>query len=190
MVSFDALVLAGGRGRRLGMVDKAEVSVGGVRLLDRALSAVAGAQRIIVVGPRRPAPASVLWTREQPPGGGPVAGLEAGLKLVRARVVVVLAVDLINADRSRVERLLNALGGADGAAYRDGKGRLQPLFACYRSAALRRALERVEVHGAAVMAAIAGLTLATLVDDDACADLDLWPSDPTASPPAQRGDQP
>lgn len=177
MVSFDALVLAGGRGRRLGGADKAQVVVGGVRLLDRVLAAAAGAQRIVVVGPPRPVPAPVLWTREEPPWGGPAAGLAAGLELVQAPVVVVLAVDLVNADRPRVERLLEILGDADGAAYRDAAGRLQPLFAAYRTAALARALRSVDVHGAAVATVIAGLALTTVVDDDACADLDTWPGE-------------
>jgi len=44
MTEFDAVVLAGGAGRRLGGVDKALVEVGGQDLLTRVLGAVAGAQ--------------------------------------------------------------------------------------------------------------------------------------------------
>jgi molybdopterin-guanine dinucleotide biosynthesis protein A len=175
MVSFDALVLAGGQGRRLGGVDKAELVVDGVRLLDRALAAGAGAERTIVVGPRRRAPNHVLWTREQPPGGGPAAGLAAGLALAGAPVVVVLAVDLVNADAVRVGRLLGALGEADGVAYRDAGGRLQPLFAAYRRDALVRALEGLDPAGAALTAVLAGLRLGSVLDDAACRDLDTWP---------------
>ena len=50
-ISFDAIVLAGGQGSRLGGVDKAELKVGGVRLLDRALTACRGASTTVVVGP-------------------------------------------------------------------------------------------------------------------------------------------
>src|SRR3712207_8857614 len=43
------------------------------------LAAVADAAQRIVVGPPQPAPADVLVVREEPPGGGPVAALRAGL---------------------------------------------------------------------------------------------------------------
>ncbi|MGI8623834.1 MAG: NTP transferase domain-containing protein, partial [Solirubrobacteraceae bacterium] len=79
MPSFDAIVLAGGRGRRLGGVDKAALRVGDKTLLTRALDAVAGASRQIVVGPPRSLPDGVVGVSEEPLGGGPVAGLAAGL---------------------------------------------------------------------------------------------------------------
>ncbi|XVV06848.1 molybdenum cofactor guanylyltransferase [Actinosynnema sp. CA-248983] len=66
--TWDAVVLAGGRGSRLGGVDKAAVEVGGRTLLDHALDAVRGARRTVVVGPEKPVP-GVVWTREEPPGG-------------------------------------------------------------------------------------------------------------------------
>jgi molybdopterin-guanine dinucleotide biosynthesis protein A len=79
---MDAIVLAGGRGARLGGVDKADLVVGGQTLLERALAATAGANRTVVVGPRRPTSRPVTWAREHPPGGGPVAALAAGLEHV------------------------------------------------------------------------------------------------------------
>ncbi len=53
-----AVILAGGGGRRLGGVDKPELLVSGVRLLDRALAAVSdvAAHCIVVVGPHRDQP--------------------------------------------------------------------------------------------------------------------------------------
>ncbi|MGZ4513114.1 MAG: NTP transferase domain-containing protein, partial [Mycobacterium sp.] len=70
------------------------LTVTGVRLLDHVLDVVAGAGRAVVVGPSRETLREVRWAREQPPGGGPVARLAAGLPLVMAPVVAVLAVDL------------------------------------------------------------------------------------------------
>ncbi|MFZ2514092.1 MAG: NTP transferase domain-containing protein, partial [Candidatus Lutibacillus vidarii] len=43
MIRHDAIVLAGGRGSRLGGVDKGAVPVAGRALLDRVLDAVSGA---------------------------------------------------------------------------------------------------------------------------------------------------
>ena len=138
---FDAIVLAGGRGRRLGGADKALVEVGRRSLLARSLEAAGEAERVIVVGPRRPAPEHVLWTREEPPGGGPAAALGAGIRLVRAEVVVTLAVDLPLVDGDLVADLLSEVGEADGAIVTNGNGRDQPLAGAYRSGVLRRRLD-------------------------------------------------
>lgn len=91
---YDAIVLAGGEARRLGGADKPAVRVGGRTLLDRVLTACADAGRTVVVGPRRPTCRPVTWAREDPPGGGPLAALHAGLRLAERERVVVLAADL------------------------------------------------------------------------------------------------
>ena len=91
---YDALVLAGGDARRLGGVDKPALVVGDLTLLDRVLTACAGARRTVVVGPERPTCRPVTWCREDPPGGGPVPALRAGLEQVTAARVVLLAADL------------------------------------------------------------------------------------------------
>lgn len=76
-----AVILAGGRGERLGGVNKAEVMFGGERLIDRALRVGSGCDPILVaVGP----------TSYVPPGGrtvpdlqtdyaGPLAGVAAAV---------------------------------------------------------------------------------------------------------------
>jgi len=91
---YDALILAGGSGRRLGGVDKAAVVVGELSMLDRVLLACTGAAQRVVVGPSHPTSLPVAWTREDPPGRGPVPAAEAGLALVTADLVLLLAVDL------------------------------------------------------------------------------------------------
>uniref|UniRef100_UPI00165DB73E molybdenum cofactor guanylyltransferase n=1 Tax=Actinotalea sp. JY-7885 TaxID=2758576 RepID=UPI00165DB73E len=74
-MTFDAIVLAGGQGRRLGRVSKPDVVVAGRTLLDHALAATAGARRVVVVGPPELARPGVTVVREDPPSGGPVAGV-------------------------------------------------------------------------------------------------------------------
>ncbi len=134
----DAVVLAGGRGSRLGAPSKPDFVVGGRRLLDVALSAVASARRTVVVGPG-PVPRGVLLTREDPPYGGPVEAVAAGLAALdrHAPWTLLLACDLPGAEAG-VERLLAADPGpdVDGVCLRDGDGRLQWLLGCYRTDAL------------------------------------------------------
>ncbi|MCW2566643.1 MAG: molybdopterin-guanine dinucleotide biosynthesis protein MobA, partial [Mycobacterium sp.] len=51
MTGYTAVVLAGGRARRLGGIAKPAVDVGGRPMLARVLAAVADAGHVIVVGP-------------------------------------------------------------------------------------------------------------------------------------------
>ncbi|RJL36059.1 molybdenum cofactor guanylyltransferase [Bailinhaonella thermotolerans] len=92
--AYDAVVLAGGSARRLGGVDKPGLAVGGRTLLRRVVDAAGDAGRAIVVGPEREGLPGVLFTRERPPGGGPVPALRAGLDLCEADHVLLLAADL------------------------------------------------------------------------------------------------
>lgn len=140
--TYDAIILAGGAGRRLGGVDKALVVVGADRLLDRALDAVRDAAQVIVVGPPRPVEADVLFTLEDPPGSGPAAAIAHAVRFVTTDVVVVLAVDVPFA-AAAVPRLLAALSEHDAAMIVDAAGQRQPLLAAYRTRALQiRADER------------------------------------------------
>ncbi|MFE1857207.1 NTP transferase domain-containing protein [Streptomyces anandii] len=140
--AYDAVVLAGGAARRLGGADKPGLRVGGRALLDRVLAACADARTTVVVAGPRPTARPVRWAREEPPGGGPVAALDAGLRRTTAEDVVVLSADLPFLEPGTVRRLLGALraGRADGALLTDAEGRDQPLVAAYRAHALRREL--------------------------------------------------
>ncbi|TJZ50136.1 molybdenum cofactor guanylyltransferase [Streptomyces piniterrae] len=171
---YDAIVLAGGAARRLGGADKPALSVGGRPLLDRVLAACADAAVTVVVGPRRPSVRPVVRALEDPPGGGPLAALDAGLRHTTAPTVLVLSADLPFLTNATVRSLLEAAarpadgaasgGGSaplDGALLCDGQGRDQPLVAAYRAESLRRelALLRTE-HGT-----LAGLPLRALTSE-------------------------
>lgn len=118
-VAYDAVVLAGGSARRLGGADKPGVRVGGRALLDRVLAACADAADTVVVAEPRATARPVRWAREDPPGGGPLAALDAGLRHTTAPYVVVLSADLPFLDEKTVRRLLDALAGpADSAGPR------------------------------------------------------------------------
>lgn len=122
---------------RLGGVDKASIEFGGFTLLERALAASAAAAEVVVVGEQLLTSRPVTWAREDPPGGGPAAGLLAGLDAftVRPDLVWVLAVDMPRVTPRTVDRLVDALGdepGADAAMIVDADGERQMLAGVYR----------------------------------------------------------
>jgi molybdopterin-guanine dinucleotide biosynthesis protein A len=183
---FDAVVLAGGAARRLGGVDKPAVRVGGRALLDRVLDACRGAERTVVVGPPRDTCRPVVWAREEPRGGGPLAALDAGLRHTARPLLVVLAADLPFLTPEAVRRLLDVPPGADGVLPRDAEGRDQPLSAAYRAGPLRRELAALAAeHGGRLAGLPLRLLLPRLAPHRVAAgpdelDVDTWPDIATA----------
>ncbi len=136
-MQWDAIVLAGGRGSRLGGVDKASLEIDGATLLSRALAAVSGASLTIVVGEAEVPGAIVV--QEVPRFAGPAAAVGAGLAEVTAPYVLLAAVDQpFLADAITV--LLDAVAD-DGVIAVDGDGRHQNLMSLVHADALRRAVE-------------------------------------------------
>lgn len=179
--SYAGVVVAGGAAERLGGVDKPMLEVGGRTLLARSLAALSGADPVVVVGPRRPGVDGVVWTREQPPGAGPLAALAAGLAFVQQARVVVLAGDLRGVTAAVVDRLLEALDGPDdgdhadtpdGTVLVDADGRRQWLLGAWRTASLRAALP-ADPAGASVRRVLGGLVIVDVpARGDEAADVD------------------
>lgn len=160
----DGIVLAGGRGRRLGGASKADLDVSG-RLLDRVLGSLAAliGGRILVVAPEEVAlPRGVLRAMESPAGGGPLAGVGAGLEALSgsgaAPAVLITSVDSpgIGLFAPRLFEALRARPEADGAIARGGEPEAfdQYLQGVYRRGVLvdcltRLARKRLEAEGRA-----------------------------------------
>ncbi|MEO5711096.1 MAG: NTP transferase domain-containing protein [Nocardioidaceae bacterium] len=179
-----AVVLTGGTAARMGGIDKASIEIDGVTLLERSLAATMSALEVVVVGEPVPTSRPVTWTREDPAGGGPAAGLLAGLdRFLRAPdLVVVLAVDMPRLNAGTVARLtwaVEADPAVDGAVLVDGSGRRQTLAAVYRRTALAaaRPANPEDEHGLPVRRLVGDLRLVAVpaVGDEA-RDVDTWES--------------
>ncbi|MFF2632836.1 molybdenum cofactor guanylyltransferase [Microbacterium sp. NPDC058021] len=197
MSTLAAILLAGGRATRVDGAAKPLFDVGGRTLLRHAVeaAAAAGAWPVTIVGPEPHAdlhpevavaaasiPTAVTWTREQPPFGGPVAGIVAALESWDAAPewTLVLATDLPGA-QAAVARLVRDLvllpTDTDGLCLADARSRPQWLIGVYRTAALRRGAAALpdRGHGASVHELLDDLAIATVVAPEGeTADVDTW----------------
>lgn len=145
---LDVIIVAGGRGSRMGGVDKAAVRISGERLIDLLLDEVSlldALQQVAVVSSReitvRP---GVKKTAEEPPFSGPVSAIAAGVEELRAEAAERTAILAVDAPESAtlIPDLLDGLDDADAdvAVIREAGGRLQPLCAVWNTEALWEAL--------------------------------------------------
>ena len=144
-----AVVLAGGRSRRMGR-DKATLPLSGERLVDRAVRIARGAfdEVVVVRGhPERPAipGLDVPQVADEIPGQGALGGIHAGLVAIGAPAAVVIACDMPLLEGAFLTWIGEQLGDREVAVPRCAGG-LQPLCAAYH----RRCLPVIEaflVHG-------------------------------------------
>ena len=189
------IILAGGAGQRLGNLSKADLRIQGQRLLDLVVAAtvplVTG--RLVVVAPATVTVATgVGQTLENPPLGGPLAGIDAGLRWLEQAtqpgpddLVVVLAVDTPAAQRLLPDLVAAARRtDGDGAVVVGGEPApfVQHLQACYRFRALSQVIAAAgPPRGLGVRRVLRRLRLveipqpaAVCRDLDTTADLTYW----------------
>ena len=175
---FCGVVLAGGTAARMDGVDKASIELAGRTLLAYAVDAFLDADEVVVVGPagvRTERPVTTVF--EDPPRGGPVAGLLTGVDaLLRTPLLVgVLAVDMPRVTPATMRRLREAAAGRDGAFLVDADGRRQlaGVLDAARLHAVRPDLEGQ--HGMALHRLLAPLDLAEVAaTGDEAVDVDSW----------------
>lgn len=165
-VTLSVIVLCGGTSRRLEGVDKTRESLAGTTVMDHLLDALPSDWVVVCVGVERTTTRSVGWCRESPAGGGPVAGIAAGLDYLArldAEICVVIGGDMPFAAPAlpTLVGALNAKPGLDAVLASDPDGRPQPLLAAYRCEALRAAIPR-EPGGARLMAVVDALVTGTV----------------------------
>jgi molybdopterin-guanine dinucleotide biosynthesis protein A len=174
-VDYSAVILAGGTAARMDGVDKAGVEYAGRTLLEHALTALSDAVEVVVVGEEVPTTRPATFVREDPPHGGPAAGLLAGRDALAGRPhhLAVLAVDMPRVRADTFRRLLAAADGHDGAFLADASGR-PALAGILALEALDRARPD-DVFGLPVHRLLAQLDLAVIPAKGAEArDIDTW----------------
>lgn len=176
-LALGAVILAGGTAARLGGADKASIELAGRTLLAWALDAVIDAGEVVVLGDWVPTERPVTFTREDPAGGGPAAGLIAGLAAFSRppRRLAVLAVDMPFVTMRTFDRLRVGAEGRDGAALTDLSGRRQ-LAMVLDAERLRAVIPPYdEQHGLALHRLLAPLEVIEVPGrDQEFRDIDSW----------------
>ena len=179
---FSGVLLAGGTAARMDGIDKASIELGGRTLLEICLDAFLDADEVVVVGPRTvPTTRPVTFTREDPPLGGPVAGLLTGVDMLLRppRLIGVLAVDMPRVSARTFRRLREATEGHDGphdgAFLHDPTGRRQ-LCGVLAADALTRVRPDLEgQHGMSLRSLLSDLDLAEVgALGEEARDIDTW----------------
>lgn len=135
-----ALILAGGRATRLGGVDKRTLRVGGASIFERQCAVLAPLCADILVSTPGAAP-GYRTVADAVPGGGPLAGIAAGLAHATTPWLLVVAGDMPHLSAPVLGLLLGAAGdGVDAVGIRIG-GRPEPLLCLYRVAPVRPRVE-------------------------------------------------
>lgn len=180
-------ILAGGRGTRLGGVDKAFLYYRGEPLLQRVFGAAGAGFADRLVSHNDPLHAGralleaggiVFVGDKRAAGEGPLAGLHALLYAARGEWLLTLPVDLREPEPGVIEALL----GTEGAMVRDADG-MQPLVALWPRVSALCAVEDALVAGErAVQYVASALRLPTLDMGDARLGNLNTPADFDASP--------
>ena len=159
--TWSAIVLSGGTNKRFGS-DKSAALLHGVSLLDHVLSFIPKEIKRVIVGKD---------VFEEPPLGGPVAGIARGLQEIDTEFVAVAAVDMPYGS-ALFSQLLSSIK-SDAAMPIDADGFKQPLCGIYRRVALLSAIEKLgNPHGQS-MRALCELLAIDEVQVDARALIDI-----------------
>jgi molybdopterin-guanine dinucleotide biosynthesis protein A len=162
VLGVSAAILAGGRARRMGGADKASLTVGRARIIDRqldALSAVADDIRIVGHDPRRYADFGIRVIPDAIAGAGALGGIYTALLDAAHERLLVIACDLPFVTAPLLARLVEESRGADdvdAVVPRSARG-LEPLCALYRTrcaAAVRNRIEKGSLQVAGLLDAV------------------------------------
>ncbi len=148
-LGVSAAILAGGRARRFGGVDKASLAVGRARIIDRqlaALSTVADDVRIVANDPLRYRDLGIRVIPDAIAEAGPLGGIYSALLDAAHDRVLVIACDLPFVTAALLERLVaesRTSDEVDAVVPRSARG-LEPLCALYLTRCADAARTRIE----------------------------------------------
>ncbi|GHV22759.1 putative molybdenum cofactor guanylyltransferase [Spirochaetia bacterium] len=136
-----ALVLAGGKGSRIGR-DKKELEINGVRIIDTLIGMLGAVFDEIIVSSNTPFKRGNVITVRDTIGGGPLSGIYAGLTVCKSDFLYVIACDMpfisleyINFLKNKITRSLENTPGITTCVMRRADSFLEPFNSFWRKSA-------------------------------------------------------
>ena len=174
----ESIIVAGGKGTRMGGMDKAMLPLGlsGKTLLEDVVASCPG--KVFVVGYPREIGTEinnlVTWVPDLNPGGGPAAGIWSGLARVHSEYVFISAADQTLSTGTVAQLVAKASGNQGAWAIRsDGSG--QPLCAVVRTELLRELLAPTQGINQSPLRLLSSLSMVGVnVNPDQVVDFDTW----------------
>ncbi|HIH87544.1 MAG TPA: molybdenum cofactor guanylyltransferase [Methanosarcinales archaeon] len=155
MINTSAIILAGGRGKRLGYKEKALMPINGKPIIEYTIEVLEGVVDEIIVSVRDDRQKQLL--KEYTTGHivvvdkyvdtGPLAGILEGLGAAVGEYVFVVACDMPFLNAGVVGFLFKCAKGHDGALPVRSDGIYEPLHAVYRTGPMLAGTEKAIEHG-------------------------------------------
>ena len=161
-----AAILAGGRARRFGGIDKCRLVVDGRAIIVRQIEVLERvAERIVVIANdvERFVDLRIEVQADLISGAGALGGIYTAIASSSAAKVIVVACDLPFLDARILSRLVELADGGDGAWIRSARG-VEPLIACYRTSGASSV--RAAIEAGRLKAADLGETLRMVALDE------------------------
>ena len=139
-MSYSALILAGGKGSRMGYQEKALIEINGRPLIDLVIESLKKVVDNIIISVRDEAQGELLKSRikgyrfvlDTYQNRGPLAGVLSGLSACTDEYCFIAACDMPFINKKVVEMLFQKSEDHDAAIPRWDDGFLEPLHAVYR----------------------------------------------------------
>lgn len=138
MHSLGGLVLAGGKGQRIGGCQKALLRIGGQSFLERLEIAFSDFDELLLSSNDTALADGTRFqvVTDEKPGLGPMEGLRAALSVCRSSGLVVTACDVPFFSQAVIHHLVNVSRGRAAVVCLDRMGGLHPLCGVYMKACL------------------------------------------------------
>ncbi|MBA1341360.1 MAG: Molybdenum cofactor guanylyltransferase [ANME-2 cluster archaeon] len=181
MINNSAIILAGGRGKRLGYKEKALMPINGKPIIEYTIEVLEGMVDEIIVSVRDDRQKQLLkeYTTDhivvvdKYANTGPLAGILEGLGAAVGEYVFVVACDMPFINIGVVEFLFKSAKGHDGALPVGDDGIYEPLHAVYRTGPMLASTEKsIEQGERFILAPIFDLEDMVFIEMDKIRELD------------------
>ena len=174
-MGYCALLLAGGKGSRMGFKEKALIDINGRPLIFYVIDALEKVADNIIISVRDTQQGKILgkllpdykFTYDASENKGPISGILSGLEACEDEYCFIAACDMPFLDEKVIRMLFQQCEDYDAAIPRWDDGFLEPLHAVYRTEPMIRETKKaIERNEKIILAPLSGLNVNYVEIDD------------------------